>query len=135
MFDIKKIRENPQDFDKILSKRNHSTISKEILDLDKKNKELISQLQSLQEERNSKSKKIGELSSRGNSKEASNLKQEVSALKSKLQELDEAQKNSQNALNDALSRIPNLPHESVPVGNETKNKEIKLIGEKKDFFI
>ena len=133
MFDIKKIRENPEDFDKILSKRNHSPISKEILDLDKKNKDLIAQLQSLQEERNSKSKKIGELSSQGNSEEASNLKQEVSALKSKLQELDEAQKNSQNALNDVLSRIPNLPHESVPVGDETKNKEIKLIGEKKDF--
>ena len=32
-----------------------------------------------------------------------------------------------------MSRIPNLPHESVPVGDETKNKEIKLIGEKKDF--
>ena len=133
MFDIKKIRENPEDFDKILSKRNHSPISKEILDLDKKNKDLIAQLQSLQEERNSKSKKIGELSSQGNSEEASNLKEEVSALKSKLHELDEAQKNSQNALNDLLSRIPNLPHESVPVGDETKNKEIKFIGEKKDF--
>ena len=58
MFDIKKIRENPEDFDKILSKRNHSPISKEILDLDKKNKDLIAQLQSLQEERNSKSKKL-----------------------------------------------------------------------------
>ncbi len=133
MFDIKKIRENPEDFDKILSKRNHSPISREILDLDKKNKDLIAQLQSLQEERNSKSKKIGELSSQGNREEASNLKEEVSALKSKLQELDEAQKNSQNALNDVLSRIPNLPHESVPVGDEIKNKEIKLIGEKKDF--
>ena len=37
MFDIKKIRENHEDFDKILSKRNHSSISKEILALDKKN--------------------------------------------------------------------------------------------------
>ena len=45
MFDIKKIRENPEGFDKILSKRNHSPISKEILDLDKKNKDLIAQLQ------------------------------------------------------------------------------------------
>jgi seryl-tRNA synthetase len=133
MFDIKKIRENPEDFDKILSKRNHSPISREILDLDKKNKDLIAQLQSLQEERNSKSKKIGELSSQGNGEETSNLKDEVSALKSKLQELDEAQKNSQNDLNDILSRIPNLPHESVPVGDETKNKEIKLIGGKRDF--
>jgi seryl-tRNA synthetase len=81
MFDIKKIRENPEDFDKILSKRNHSPISKEILDLDKKNKDLIAQLQSLQEERNSKSKKIGELSSQGNSEEAFKFKRRSFSLK------------------------------------------------------
>ena len=39
----------------------------------------------------------------------------------------------QGALNDILSRIPNLPHESVPVGDESKNEEIKLIGEKKNY--
>ena len=133
MIDIKKIRENPEDFDKTLLKRNHPPISSEILNLDKKNRDLIAQLQSLQEERNSKSKKIGELSSQGSKEDISALKEEVSALKSKLQEIDLSQKNSQNALSDILSRIPNLPHESVPVGDESNNKEIKLIGEKKDF--
>ena len=91
------------------------------------------QLQIIQEERNSKSKKIGEISLNGNKEEASKLKEEVSSLKSKLQELDLAQKNVQGALNDILSRIPNLPHESVPVGDESKNEEIKLIGEKKNY--
>ena len=133
MFDIKKIRENPEDFDNILSKRKYEPISKKILDLDKENRDLIAQLQTLQEERNSKSKKIGELSLEGSKDESLKLKDEVSSLKSKLQELDVAQKNSQNALNDILSRIPNLPQESVPVGDETKNEEIKLIGEKKNF--
>ena len=133
MFDIKKIRENPEDFDNILSKRKYEPISKKILDLDKENRDLIAQLQTLQEERNSKSKKIGELSLEGSKDDSLKLKDEVSSLKSKLQELDVAQKNSQNALNDILSRIPNLPQESVPVGDETKNEEIKLIGEKKNF--
>jgi seryl-tRNA synthetase len=133
MFDIKKIRENPADFDNNLSKRKHEPISIKILDLDKENRDLIAQLQIIQEERNSKSKKIGEISSNGNKEEASKLKDEVSSLKSKLQELDLAQKNVQGALNDILSRIPNLPHESVPVGDESKNEEIKLIGEKKNY--
>ena len=133
MFDIKKIRENPVDFDNNLSKRKHEPISIKILDLDKENRDLIAQLQIIQEERNSKSKKIGEISLNGNKEEASKLKEEVSSLKSKLQELDLAQKNVQGALNDILSRIPNLPHESVPVGDESKNEEIKLIGEKKNF--
>jgi len=133
MFDIKKIRENPEDFDKSLSKRNHDPISKNILDLDKKNRDLIADLQSIQEERNLKSKKIGELSASGQGTEASKLKDEVSSLKSRMQDLESAQKDAQDALNNVLARIPNLPHETVPVGDESKNKEIKLIGNKKDF--
>ena len=133
MFDIKKIRENPEDFDKSLSKRNHDPISKDILDIDKKNRNLIADLQSIQEERNLKSKRIGELSASGKNAEASKLKDEVSNLKSKMQDLDTAQKDTQDALNNILSRIPNLPHETVPVGDESKNEEIKLIGNKKDF--
>ena len=133
MFDIKKIRENPEDFDKSLSKRNHDPISKDILDIDKKNRNLIADLQSIQEERNLKSKRIGELSASGKNAEASKLKDEVSNLKSKMQDLDTAQKDVQDTLNNILSRIPNLPHETVPVGDESKNEEIKLIGNKKDF--
>ena len=133
MFDIKKIRENPEDFDKSLSKRNHDPISKDILDIDKKNRDLIADLQSIQEERNLKSKRIGELSASGKNAEASKLKDEVSNLKSKMQDLDTAQKDVQDTLNNILSRIPNLPHETVPVGDESKNEEIKLIGNKKDF--
>ena len=133
MFDIKKIRENPEDFDKSLSKRNHDPISKDILDIDKKNRDLIADLQSIQEERNLKSKRIGELSASGKNGEASKLKDEVSNLKSKMQDLDAAQKDAQDTLNNILSRIPNLPHETVPVGDESKNEEIKLIGNKKDF--
>ena len=41
MFDIKKIRENPVDFDNNLSKRKHEPISIKILDLDKENRDLI----------------------------------------------------------------------------------------------
>ena len=133
MFDIKKIRENPEDFDKSLSKRDHDPISKDILDIDKKNRDLIADLQSIQEERNLKSKRIGELSASGKNGEASKLKDEVSNLKSKMQDLDAAQKDAQDTLNNILSRIPNLPHETVPVGDESKNEEIKLIGNKKDF--
>ena len=133
MFDIKKIRENPEDFDKSLSKRNHDPISKDNLDIDKKNRDLIADLQSIQEERNLKSKRIGELSASGKNAEASKLKDEVSNLKSKMQDLDTAQKDAQDTLNNILSRIPNLPHETVPVGDESKNEEIKLIGNKKDF--
>ena len=133
MLDIKKVRENPEIIDKILEKRNHPAVSKDLLLADEKNRNLISELQKIQEERNSKSKLIGEHASQGKNDEAEKLKGEVGNLKSKMQELEEQQKNSQNILEIMLAEIPNLPDESVPVGDESNNKEIKIEGKKKDF--
>ncbi|SVD68233.1 uncharacterized protein METZ01_LOCUS421087, partial [marine metagenome] len=133
MLDIKKVRENPEIIDKILEKRNHPAVSKDLLLADEKNRNLISELQKIQEERNSKSKLIGGHTSQGKNDEAEKLKGEVGNLKSKMQELEEQQKNSQNILEIMLAEIPNLPDESVPVGDESNNKEIKIEGKKKDF--
>ena len=58
-------------------------------------------------------------------------KNEVSNLKDKLQELEVKQRDSQKKIDDCLSRIPNIPDESVPVGDESFNKEIKVEGNKK----
>jgi len=133
MLDIKKVRENPELIDQTLEKRNHPAVSKELLSADEKNRNLISELQKIQEERNSKSKLIGEHAAKGKNDEAEKLKVEVGNLKSKMQELEDLQRNSQNTLESMLAEIPNLPDESVPVGDESKNKEIKVEGKKKDF--
>ena len=82
MLDIKKVRENPEIIDKILEKRNHPAVSKDLLLADEKNRNLISELQKIQEERNSKSKLIGGHTSQGKNDEAEKLKGEVGNLKS-----------------------------------------------------
>tara|TARA_B100001769_G_scaffold274396_2_gene272744 strand:+ start:44 stop:1312 length:1269 start_codon:yes stop_codon:yes gene_type:complete len=133
MLDIKKVRANPKLFDQTLEKRNHSAISKELLSVDENNRNLISELQKIQEERNSKSKLIGEHTANGKNDEAEKLKVEVGNLKSKMQDLEDQQRNSQNTLDAMLAEIPNLPDESVPVGDESNNKEIKIEGKKKNF--
>ena len=133
MLDIKKVRANPKLFDQTLEKRNHSAISKELLSVDENNRNLISELQKIQEERNSKSKLIGEHTANGKNDEAEKLKVEVGNLKSKMQDLENQQRNSQNTLDAMLAEIPNLPDESVPVGDESNNKEIKIEGKKKNF--
>ena len=133
MLDIKKVRENPELIDQTLEKRNHPAVSKDLLSADEKNRNLISELQKIQEERNSKSKLIGEYTAKGKNDEAEKLKIEVGNLKSKMQELEEQQRNSQNILDTKLAEIPNLPDESVPVGDESNNKEIKVEGKKKNF--
>ena len=133
MHDIKKIRENPSDLDELLAKRKHPPVSNQIIELDEKNREIIGELQVIQEERNTKSKLIGEYAANGKNDEAAKLKAEVRSLKDKMQELENSQREKQEELNTVLSSLPNNPADDVPVGDESLNKEIKLEGNKKEF--
>ena len=133
MHDIKKIRENPSDLDELLAKRKHPPVSNQIIELDEKNRKIIGDLQVIQEERNAKSKLIGEYAANVKNDEATKLKAEVTSLKDKMQELENSQREKQEELNTVLSSLPNNPADDVPVGDESLNKEIKLEGNKKEF--
>ena len=133
MHDIKKIRENPSDLDELLAKRKHPPVSNQIIELDEKNRKIIGELQVIQEERNTKSKLIGEYAANGKNDEAAKLKAEVASLKDKMQDLENSQREKQEELNTVLSSLPNNPADDVPVGDESLNKEIKLEGTKKEF--
>ena len=123
MHDIKKIRENPSDLAKLLAKRKHPPVSSQIIELDEKNREIIGELQVIQEERNAKSKLIGEYAAKEKNDEAAKLKAEVTSLKDKMQELENSQREKQEELNTILSSLPNNPADDVPVGDESLNKE------------
>ena len=133
MHDIKKIRENPSDLDELLAKRKHPPVSNQIIELDEKNRKIIGELQVIQEERNTKSKLIGEYAANGKNDEAARLKAEVASLKDTMQDLENSQREKQEELNTVLSSLPNNPADDVPVGDESLNKEIKLEGTKKEF--
>jgi len=133
MHDIKKIRENPSDLDELLAKRKHPPVSNQIIELDEKNREIIGELQVIQEERNTKSKLIGDYAANGKNDETAKLKTEVASLKDKMQDLENSQREKQEELNTVLSSLPNNPADDVPVGDESLNKEIKLEGTKKEF--
>jgi len=132
MFDIKKIRENPKEFDSSLAKRNFDPCSAELMKIDEDNRKAIAEAQALQEERNSKSKLIGEYASKGKLEEANKLKEEVSSIKATMHELEVKQKDIAETLKNKLSIIPNLAADEVPTGGEEANHEIKVIGEKID---
>ena len=132
MFDIKKIRENPKEFDSSLAKRNFAPCSAELITIDEDNRKAIAEAQALQEERNSKSKLIGEYASSGKVEDANKLKEEVSSIKATMHELEVKQKDIAEILKNKLSIIPNLAADEVPTGGEEVNQEIKVIGEKID---
>ena len=119
MHDIKLIRKQPEKFAKKLESRNTQTDLQIILNLDKKNRELIQQKEKLEQEKKIISKKQDK-SQFSKSKEISR----------KIDELNKSQIKIKNEINTNLNSLPNAALDDVPTGkDENENKEIKKIGE------
>ena len=131
MIDIKWIRENPEEFDSAMSKRGLEPISKEIISIDDKCKNLITKIQSLQTERNFLSKEIGVLKSKN--LDANKEMEKVSSIKNMLEELENAKNNFLNKRNNILVNIPNIPDKNIPEGINPGYKIIKTVGKIKKF--
>ncbi|HAU1442292.1 TPA: serine--tRNA ligase [Legionella pneumophila] len=128
MLDNQLLRENPQYVATQLLKRRFQFDAVTFSQLEEKRKALQVSTQSLQNERNLRSKAIGEAKSRGENIEP--MREEVNKLGAKLEqqktELDEVLKQIEVI---SLS-LPNIPHESVPVGkDELDNQEIRKWGD------
>ena len=134
MFDIKAIRENPEEFDRLWAKRGLDPQSKKILDQDKLIRKAMQVVQEAEAARNKASKQIGAAMGKGDKEEAERLKTEVAGAKNVISAMG-AQVDSEKAmLNDLLSSLPNLPFHEVPDGeSEDENVELTKWGEPRAF--
>ena len=96
MHDIRYIRENPDEFDRLLRRRGFVPPVDDIIALDQKRRSAQTEMQSLQQSRNDISKKIGEMKKAGD--DAGKLMAEVSKLKDKLIEAEKIEKSSNQLL-------------------------------------
>ena len=116
MFDIKWIRGNPDAFDAAMAKRNLKPQAANLIKLDEARRNHVTKLQETQNRRNAASKEIGKAKASGDEDTASKLIAEVASLKSLLQDGEEQERNLTAELETALSGLPNLPLDDVPVG-------------------
>ena len=132
MHNIKYIRNNPKQFEKLMKRRGISLNSSEILDIDNDIRSYQTKMQVLQEKRNKASKDIGILISQG--ADISSLKKNISDYKSDLTIMDEKVKDLNLKLNNLLIELPNSLEDDVPEGkSEEENQFIKAWGEKPQF--
>ena len=96
----------------------------EIIALDEKRRKTQAELDDTLSESNKLSKDIGMLYKSGNIDEANAKKTETADLKEKSQQLSQVLSNTENELKEKLVQIPNIPHESVPVGNSEEDNEV-----------
>ena len=133
MIDIKLIRENPDLVKENIKKKFQDyklCLVDEILELDKKNREVKLNGDDLRMNRNSLSNQIGLLMRDGKKDEAEAIKKQVQNINNQLVENEKLEATYAEEIKQKMMKIPNIIHESVPIGeDDSKNVEIQKYGE------
>lgn len=133
MLDIKLIRENPEFVRERLNTRGvqYTNDVDAALTLDEQRRKLLSEVESLKALRNKTAKEIGALIAQKKLQEAEAKKAETKDLGDKIAELDKQVAEVESKRDNILLRLPNLPHQSVPIGKDSsENVVVREWGEK-----
>ena len=133
MLDLKYLRNH---FDEVTEKLKYRGEDLQDLEnfgqLDQRRRTIISEVENLKAKRNETSKQISIL--KREKKDASELIQEMQQVGKKIKQLDQELDEVEEKLEQLMLSIPNIPHESVPVGeDEEDNVEVRSWGEKPKF--
>src|SRR5699024_1758767 len=132
MLDLKRIRINTEEVKEALSKRNEDYPIDEVLGLDKKRRELLTEVENMKARQNEVSKEIPKLKKEG--KDASDVIKEMKNLSDNIKELDGEVKDIDKSLKELLLGIPNTPDGSVVEGvSDEDNIEIRKFGTPREF--
>ena len=133
MLDIKFVRENVEAVKQNIRNKFQDAklvLVDEVVELDKENREIKVELQSLQAERNKAAKEIGKLKGQGKHEEAEEVKQKVAVFAARLEELAQREKEVEASLRQKMMVIPNMIDPSVPIGkDDSENVEVQRYGE------
>jgi seryl-tRNA synthetase len=135
MLDLNYVRENLEAVRAALQKR-HMTAGAldDFARADRERRNVIAESDRLNAERNSASREIGGLMKEGKRAEADARRQSVGDLKDRIADLDRKRDEVESRMRELLSTLPNIPHESVPVGqDESANIEVRRWGTKPEF--
>jgi len=129
VLDWKWAREHPEVVEESLRKRGmEPELFRELVGIDERRRSLQQEVDALRAERNRLSKQIGQYKREGH--DPSQLLAEVQEISEKVKELETLLKEIEEEWKAKLLLLPNLPHESVPIGrDEADNQEVKRWGE------
>ncbi|MGM0214069.1 serine--tRNA ligase [Enterococcus sp. AZ109] len=133
MLDIKRIRQNVEEVKIKMSTRGiEPAVIDSFLDLDEKRRELLVKVEELKQHRNAVSTEIAEMKRDGT--DASTQLAEMKKLGEQIKKLDKEIASVEAASKDIAENLPNLPHDSVPVGeDEDDNVEVRKWGKPVEF--
>ncbi len=126
MLTLNQIRENTDVVIERLKIKNFDAVNilNQILDFDKQRRQIQSDTNAFEGELNTLSKNIGMLFKDGKVDEANQLKEKTADLKEKVKELNQKLTTTTKLLEDLLVQLPNLPHESTPLGKSSEQNKL-----------
>jgi seryl-tRNA synthetase len=136
MLDIRLVRENAARVREKLAARGAGDEGSvdELVRLDEERRSLLTEVESVKSQRNKVSKEIGALMGQKRIEEAEAKKAETRQIGDQIAEMDKAVARVEGERDEILLRIPNLPHDSVAIGQSAEdNPEIRTWGGKKQF--
>ena len=132
MLDIKFVRSNPDIVKENIKKKFQNEklpLVDEVLELDKRNREIKQEVEALRADKNKISKKIGACMAQGKKEEAEELKNQVEANAGRTAELSSEEKEVEEKIKEIMMVIPNIIDPSVPIGrDDSENVELERFG-------
>ncbi len=132
MLDPRFVRDNIDIVKTSLNSRNYKLALNDFLKFEEERRSLQREADELKNKRNVVSEEIGKM--RSQKQDASSLIEEMKGVSDAIKELDEKIRALEEKIEEFLLNVPNIPHESVPVGkDETENIELRKWGEPRQF--
>jgi seryl-tRNA synthetase len=132
MMDLRWVRDNLEEARSYLRARNSDFPLDQLISLDERRRQILAEVEDLKAKRNEGSRRVGEMKRRG--EEPKELMEEMRAIGDRISLLESELSAVEQELNGLLLRMPNRPHESVPVGkDETCNPVVRVWGEPRQF--
>ena len=133
MLDIKFVRNNPEIVKQNIKNKFQDEklpLVDEVIELDKRNREIKQEVEALRAEKNKASKQIGAMMAQKKIEEAEALKKKVSESGGRIDALSEEEKEVEEKIRKIMMTIPNIIDPSVPIGkDDSENVELERFGE------
>ena len=133
MLDIKFLRSNPDVVKQNIKNKFQDEklpLVDEVIELDKRNREIKQEVEALRAEKNKASKEIGAMMTQKKLEEAEALKKKVAESNGRINELSEEEKEVEEKIKKNMMIIPNIIDPSVPIGkDDSENVEVERFGE------
>jgi seryl-tRNA synthetase len=124
MLDIKFVREHPEVVEQALKNRGQEISLDEYRRREAERRRFLTRLEELRHERNTLSKEVGALMQAGKRDEAQPLRDRVTAINEESKNLEAQTEAQESWVRDFLLNLPNLPHESVPLGTSSDDNPV-----------